>query len=59
MQGSLFGSSLQMAEAEAPSSGNVIETLLSKEFDPRSLDGVPKDRRVKYDFEMKSRDQHL
>ena len=55
MQGNLFGSSLQPAEAEA----NVIETLLSREFDPRSLDGVPKDKRVKYDFEMKTRDQHL
>ena len=37
----------------------MIEQILSTEFDPRSLDGLPRDRQVKYTFEMKTREQHL
>ena len=32
---------------------------MSTEFDPKSLDGVKKDKQVKYNYEMKSRDEHL
>jgi len=32
---------------------------LSSEFDPSSLDGLGKDVQVKYQFEMKTREQHL
>ena len=37
----------------------MVDTILSSEFDPRSLEGLPKDKRVKYEFEMKTRDQHM
>lgn len=57
LQGSLFGSSIRPAEAQ--SRDNLIETILSTEFDPRSLDGVKKEIKVKYDFEMKTREQHM
>ena len=33
--------------------------MLSQEFNPRSLDGLAKDIRVKYEFEMKTREQHV
>ena len=45
--------------ASAEQSSNLIETILSTEFDPSALDGLPHHRRVKYNFEMKSRSKHL
>jgi len=53
--GSLFGSSGEQAEAQAPRD-NLIEQVLSTEFDPRSLDGLSREKQVKYTFEMKSRE---
>ena len=53
MNSVLFGSS-RLARCE--SRDNLIETILSTEFDPRSLDGVKKEFRVKYEFEMKTRE---
>ena len=58
LQGSLFGQSLYQAEAQAPKD-NLIETILGNEFDPSSLDGLSKNLRVKYQFDMKTRDEHL
>jgi len=58
IQGSFFGQSLYQAEAQAPKD-NLIETILSNEFDPRSLDGLSKNLSVKYQFEMKTRDEHI
>lgn len=57
--GKFLGSSLNPEMASAEQSHNLIETILSTEFDPTTLDGLPRDRRVKYDFEMKSRSKHL
>ena len=57
--GKFLGSSLNHEMASAEQSHNLIETILSTEFDPTTLDGLPRDRRVKYDFEMKSRSKHL
>ena len=37
----------------------MIETILSTEFDPKSLDGLSKEKQVKYNFEMKSREDHI
>ena len=58
--GKYTGSSLGLSSmASAESRDNLIETILSTEFDPTSLDGLPSEKRVKYDFEMKSRNDHL
>ncbi len=32
---------------------------MSTEFDPKSLDGLKKDQQVKYNFEMKTREEHM
>ena len=55
------GSSLNpsMALADQAPSDNLIDTILSSEFNPTSLDGLPREKRVKYEFEMKSRNKHL
>jgi len=49
---------LESAEAQAPRD-NLVEQILSTEFDPKSLDSLPKSKQVKYNFEMKTRDEHL
>ena len=59
MEANILGSSLQnAAEAQAPNS-NLIEQILSTEFDPKALDGLPRSKQIKYNFEMKTRDEHL
>lgn len=40
----------------AAQNDNLIESVLSMEFDPKSLDGLAKEQRAKYEFEMKTRE---
>ncbi len=63
MQGSLLGmatgSDFNEAQGAAAKKDNLIESILSTEFDPKSLDGVKREQAVKYNYEMKSREEHL
>ena len=48
------------AEAQAGTQrDNLIDAILSTEFDPRSLDTLKQEQKVKYNFEMKTRAQHM